>query len=99
VTRIGRVWRGEVPIAELVWWWLLFGGLAVNLSTTIGFLALISAGEPWWALFVGYGLSLPYNLLVGVGAWRSAGRTPAPRLPVALTRALTTGLLLLLSAT
>jgi hypothetical protein len=97
--RLRDVWRGEMPLPDLVWGWLLLGGLAVNLSTSIGFLALMSAGEPWWALAVGYGLSLPYNLLVGVGGWRAAARDPAARLPVVLTRALMVGFLLLLSAT
>jgi hypothetical protein len=94
-----RVWHGDLPLAELVWTWLLLGGFAVNLSTSIGFLALVSVGEPWWALLVGYGLSLPYNLVVGVGCWRAAGRNPHARLPIALTRALVTGVLLALSAT
>jgi ABC-type uncharacterized transport system permease subunit len=87
-----RVWRGEMPLADLVWGWLLLGGLAVNLSTTIGFLALLSLGEPWWALFVGYALSLPYNLLVGVGCWRAAANRP-------FARALILLFLLALSAT
>jgi hypothetical protein len=96
---LGRVWRGEAPLADLVWTWLLLGGLAVNISTSIGFLALVSAGEVWWALFVGYGLSLPYNLLVGVGCWRAAARDPAARLPIAVTRALLLAFLLVLSVT
>jgi hypothetical protein len=97
--RIRDVWRGEMPLPDLVWGWLLLGGLAVNLATSIGFFALVSAGEPFWALAVGYGLSLPYNLLVGVGGWRAAARDPAARMPVALARALMVGFLLVLSAT
>ncbi|MCS6931633.1 MAG: hypothetical protein NZM27_05430 [Acetobacteraceae bacterium] len=96
---LGRVWRGDLPLPDLVWTWLLLGGLAVNLATSIGFLALVSAGEVWWALFVGYGLSLPYNLLVGVGCWRAAARDPAARLPIMLTRTLIAAFLLVLSLT
>jgi hypothetical protein len=94
-----RVWRGEMPLPDLIWGWLLLGGLAVNLSTSIGFLALIALDEPWWALFVGYGLSLPYNLLVGVGCWRAAAHSPSARLSVAAVRALIVLFLLALSAT
>lgn len=96
---LARVWRGEAPLSELVWNWLVLGGLVVNLSTSLGFLALVAAGEVWWALIVGYGLSLPYNLLVGVGCWRAAARDPALRLPLALVRGLVLAFLLLLSVT
>jgi hypothetical protein len=94
-----RVWRGEMPLSDLVWGWLLLGGLAVNLSTSIGFLALVALDEVGWALFVGYGLSLPYNLLVGVGCWRAAAHSPSARLSVAAVRALIVAFLLALSAT
>ena len=94
-----RLWRGELPLAELVWTWLLLGGVGVNLATSIGFLALVSAGEPWLALLVGYGLSLPYNLVVGVGCWRAAGRDPQARVPIAVARALLVAVLLALSVT
>ena len=98
MTALRRVWRGEVPLPDLLWTWLLFGGLAVNVSTTIGLLALLSAGWPVAALLVGYGLALPYNVLVGVGCWRAAARNPAARVPVWLTRAAVTAVLIVLSA-
>lgn len=69
-----RLWRGELPLRQVFWNWVVFGGLAVNLSTTFGFLMLIAFDRPWLALLVGYGLSLPYNLLVLVAIWRSADR-------------------------
>lgn len=94
-----RVWRGEMPLPDLVWGWLLLGGLAVNLATSMGFLALVSLGEVWWALFVGYGLSLPYNLLVGVGCWRAAAHSASAWLSLAAVRALIVLFLLALSAT
>ncbi|MFN6953930.1 MAG: hypothetical protein ACK4PG_03940 [Acetobacteraceae bacterium] len=99
MSTLGRVWRGELPLPDLIWTWLLLGGLAVNLATSIGFLALVSMGEVWWALLVGYGLSLPYNLLVGVGCWRAAAHSPSARLSVAAVRTLIVLFLLALSAT
>jgi hypothetical protein len=74
MTQIGRLWRGEVPLNGAFWNWAVLGGLAVNLSTTILFLVLISNELPVAALIVGYGLSVPYNILVAVGVWRSAAR-------------------------
>jgi hypothetical protein len=55
------------------------GGLVVNLATSIAFLALITQGATVAALFVGYVLSVPYNIVAAVGVWRSAGRYPGPR--------------------
>ncbi|WP_372622171.1 hypothetical protein [Falsiroseomonas sp.] len=74
-----RLWRGELPLATAFWNWAVLGGLAVNLTTSILFLVLISADRPIAALVVGYGLSVPYNVLVAVGVWRSAGRHEGDR--------------------
>jgi hypothetical protein len=69
-----RLWRGELPLAEAFWTWAVLGGLLVNVATTIGFLWLVMAGQTVAAYVVGYGLSLPYNLVATVGVWRAAGR-------------------------
>jgi hypothetical protein len=71
---VARLWRGDVPLAEAFWHWAVLGGLAINLTTTIGFLALIMAGHTLVAFVVGYALSVPYNLVAAVGVWRAAGR-------------------------
>lgn len=96
--RLRDVWRGEMPLPDLVWGWLLLGGLAVNLTATIGAFALVSSGGPWWMMVVGYGVSLPYNLLVGVGCWRAVARAPAAWMPVPVARGLIVGFLVVLSA-
>ena len=68
------LWLGELPLGEAFWTWAIGIGLTVNLTTSALFLALIAADRPWSALFVGYALSMPYNVLASVGVWRSAAR-------------------------
>ena len=72
--KLRSLWLGELPLGEVFWTWAIGIGLLVNLTTSALFLALISADRPWSALFVGYALSVPYNILAGVGVWRSAAR-------------------------
>ena len=67
-------WRGDLPLAEAFWTWTVAVGLAVNLSTTIAFLTLISLDRPWAALVAGYAFSVPYNIMAVIGTWRSAER-------------------------
>lgn len=75
---LGRLWRGELPLAELFWLYVVLGGILVNLVTSGVFLALVTAERLPLAFLVGYGLSLPYNMLVLVGLWR-ASRQGSPR--------------------
>ena len=74
-----RLWRGEVPLAEAFWTWAVLGGLLVNGVTTGLFLALVSWDRPILALVIGYGLSVPYNLLAMAGVWRAADRYAGDR--------------------
>ncbi|HET6520926.1 MAG TPA: hypothetical protein VFG47_14055, partial [Geminicoccaceae bacterium] len=77
--RLGRLWAGEVPLHRAFWDYAVIGGLAVNLTTSLLFLMLISADRPIAALIVGYACSVPYNVLVLVAVWRSAGRYEGDR--------------------
>ena len=70
--KLRSLWRGELPLAEAFWTWTIGVGLLVNLTSSVLFLTLIAAERPWLALFVGYGLSVPYNALAMVGVWRSS---------------------------
>ena len=70
----GRLWLGELALAEAFWTWAVLGGALVNLITSLLFYALIIHDRPVLALLAGYGPSLPYNLVVLVGVWRSADR-------------------------
>jgi len=71
VSTLGRLWRGEVPLDEAFWTWAVIGGIAVNVVSSFLFLMLISADRPIEALIVGYGLSVPYNVVALVGVWRA----------------------------
>ena len=72
------LWLGELPLSEAFWMRTITVGLVVNLTTSILFLAMITADRPWAALLLGYGVSVPYNVLAMVGVWRSAGRYEGP---------------------
>ncbi len=65
---------GDLPLAEAFWTWTVVVGLAVNLSTTIAFLTLISLDRSQAALVAGYVFSVPYNVMAVIGTWRSAER-------------------------
>ncbi|MBQ2262860.1 MAG: hypothetical protein II336_16020 [Loktanella sp.] len=99
MTRLARLWRGELPLSEAFWTWAVFWGLCVNITTSLSFLTLIMWDQPWLALLAGYGFSLPYNLLVLVGVWRSAGSYDGPQLHADLARGASLILLGILSVT
>jgi hypothetical protein len=69
-----RLWTGELPLRTAFWTWAVAGGLLVNIATTLAFLALVSMDRSLAALVVGYGCSVPYNIVAVIGVWRSADR-------------------------
>ena len=99
MTKLRALWSGDLPLGEAFWTWAIGVALFVNLTTTVLFLVLITADRPWAALFVGYALSVPYNVLALVGVWRSAARYPGPPAHADLARIAATIALLLLSMT
>jgi hypothetical protein len=99
MTRLRSLWLGELPLGEAFWTWAIGIGLLVNLTTSVLFLALIANDRPWAALFAGYALSVPYNVLAGVGVWRSAARYQGPAAHAELARIATVVVLTLLSVT
>ena len=92
-----RLWRGELPLADAFWSWAVLGGLAVNLTTTVLFLILLWADHRIAAFVVGYGLSVPYNVLAVVCVWRSAERYTGDRRWADLARIVTVIAMVLLS--
>jgi len=72
--QIGQLWRGELTLQNAFWNWAVFGGLIINVTSSALFLFLISADRLIAALIFGYAFSLPYNVTVTVGRWRSAER-------------------------
>jgi hypothetical protein len=99
MAKLRSLWLGELPLGEAFWTWVIGFGLLVNLTTSVLFLALITADRPWAALFVGYALSVPYNLLAAVGVWRSAARYEGPVGHAEIARIATVVVMLLLSVT
>jgi hypothetical protein len=94
-----RLWTGATPLDVAFWNWAVIAGLLVNITTSIGFFLLMQAREPVFALLVGYGLSVPYNILAVVGVWRSAARYTGPPQLAALARWVTLLGMALLSVT
>ncbi len=99
MAKLLALWKGDLPLGDALWTWTVFGGLLVNVSTSIAFLALITVDLPWVALIVGYGLSIPYNVVAVVGVWKSAARHDGPRSQANLARGLSLALMAVLSLT
>ena len=74
MNQIMLLWRGEMNLQSAFWNWAVFGGLIINLVSSGLFLLLAVNDQIVAAIIVGYGCSLPYNLLAFVGVWRSADR-------------------------
>ena len=99
MTRLRALWSGDLPLGDAFWTYAVIIGLAVNLTTSLLFLVLISWDRPLAALFVGYALSVPYNVVALVGVWRSAARYEGPRTHADLARIVTLVGMVLLSLT
>ncbi len=70
-------WRGDLPLGRAFWLWGILGGGLVDLLATTLALALVVTGAPTWVVvFVAH---LPWNLVLLVGVWRSAGRPEVGR--------------------
>lgn len=69
---------GEVPLPVAFWRYAVVYGLFVNGFASMAALIVLAAGGPSWLAAMLFVLPLPYNLLVALGVWRSAGRWPGP---------------------
>jgi hypothetical protein len=94
-----RLWRGQVPLDDAFWNYAVIGGIAVNVLTSGIFLLLITMDLPLAAFLVGYGLSLPYNLIAVIGVSRSATRDDADTTRAKIYPLITIAGMLLLSIT
>ncbi|SDY70231.1 hypothetical protein [Citreimonas salinaria] len=90
---------GDLALDEAFWTWAVTGGLMVNISTSILFLVLILQDLPLAALIVGYGCSVPYNVVATIGVWRSAAVYGGPTLYADLARYATLALMAILTLT
>ncbi len=77
--RIETLWRGHLPLDIAFWRFAVIYGLVLNAATTLLFMALLVNDAGWTLLVPAFLLPLPYNLLIIVAVWRSAGRYDGPR--------------------
>jgi hypothetical protein len=96
---LGRLWRGEMPLADAFWTWAVTIGFIVNGSTSIACYALLVADRPVAALVVGYLLSIPFNILATVGVLRSTRRADADPALARVVRVVIIPVMVLLSLT
>ena len=94
-----RLWHGELALHNAFWNWAIFGGLVINVASSALFLFLIMADRPISAFIVGYAFSVPYNVVVSVGVWRSAERYAGERRWADLAQIVTVIGMVLLSIT
>jgi hypothetical protein len=74
IRRIVEFWRGGLPLGRAFWLWGILGGGIVSLVTTLIALMLVAAGAPAWLAVVVLAAHIPWNIVLLVGVWRSAGR-------------------------
>lgn len=74
-----ELWRGGLPLGRAFWLWGVLGGGLVALFATLLALALVTAGAPIWLAALAFAAHVPWNLVLLVGVWRSAGRPEVGR--------------------
>jgi hypothetical protein len=67
-------WRGGLPLGRAFWLWGILGGGIVSLLTTLLALMLLAVGAPSWLAVLVFSAHIPWNFVLLVGVWRSAGR-------------------------
>ena len=96
---LSHVWNGELSLQKVFWEWAVYGGVIINMASSLMFLILAVNDYVIAAVIVGYGFSVPYNILVSVGVWRSAERYTGDRRWAELVKVATAIGMLLLSIT
>jgi hypothetical protein len=76
---IVELWRGGLPLGRAFWLWGILGGGVVALFATILALALLTTGAPAWLAALVFAADIPWNLVLLVGVWRSAGQPEVSR--------------------
>jgi hypothetical protein len=74
----------------------LGGGVVSQLATLLA-LMLLAAGAPAWLAVLVFAAHIPWNLVLLVGVWRSAGRPEVSRAAANLARMLILALVVVLS--
>lgn len=100
IPRLKALWSGSVPLRHAFWDYAVFWGVLINLGTSalsLGFLlatrhqqiAAISPTTAGLLVSAFHLVPLPYNIVVLVGVWRSAGDPAVPSAASMLARAVT----------
>ena len=71
--------RGDLSLGRAFWLWGILGGGVVSLFATLLALMLVAAGAPAWLAVLVFAAHIPWNLVLLVGVWRSAGRPEVSR--------------------
>ena len=79
MNELQRLWYGEMPLERAFWVYAVVVGLPINIVTSVLFLILVTADWPLAALAAGYGLSVPYNIVVTLAVLRAAKRYEGDR--------------------
>ena len=74
IQTIVKFFRGGLPLGRAFWLWGILGGAVVSLSATLLALTLLAAGAPAWLAVLVFAAHIPWNLVLLVGVWRSAGQ-------------------------
>jgi hypothetical protein len=74
IPTIVKFFRGGLPLGRAFWFWGILGGGIVSLFATLLALTLIAAGAPAWLAVLVFAAHIPWNVVLLVGVWRSAGR-------------------------
>jgi hypothetical protein len=74
IRTIVEFFRGGLPLGRAFWLWGILGGGIVSLFATLLALTLIAAGAPAWLAVLVFAAHIPWNLVLLVGVWRSAGQ-------------------------
>lgn len=69
-----ELWGGRRPLEEAFWRYAVVYGLLLNLATSLAFFALLARDAAAALIAVAFVVPIPYNVLVTVAVWRSAGR-------------------------
>ena len=88
-----------MPLDTAFWSYAVMGGVAVNVLTSFAFMILVVADKPVAGFIVGYGLSLPYNLIAIMGVCRAAAQDDADPAKAKLYPFVTIAGMVLLSVT
>ena len=76
---VKRLWAGEVPLVRAFWDFAVIYGLLVNVLADLLLFALLANDAHIALLVFAFVLPIPYNVLVLVAVWRSAGRYEGPQ--------------------